>query len=390
MKKILLVFSAWVLALYSISYCADFFLQYAPTFPYADAILPNSGLPRWMYSWANFDGIHYLTIVEKGYVGTGLIQAFFPVYPGLIKFDTFFGINPILSGQLLSLAAFFGVLILWEKTVALHFSKRVATTSRFVLLLFPTSFFFMSLYTESLFLLLVLTSLYAAQKRQWALAVIMAGIASGTKVVGITLLPALIVEFFFQRKELVAVFLKNPLDGIKKLKRNEWATLLGIMFSGTGLFLYMLFLQSEFHDPLYFFHVQEEFGGGRSETLILLPQVLFRYIKILTTVEWHSWSYFAFAQELLLSMLALGALVWGWIKKYRPSYMVYATLAFIIPTLTGTFSSMPRYILACFPLFIAVAEYLEARPKLRFVWYALSSILLILNTVLFIQGYWVA
>lgn len=390
MKKMAFVFFVWAVGLYTIAYFADLFLVYDPSFPYADALLPSFEVPRWIYSWANFDGIHYLTIVEKGYVGTGLIQAFFPVYPGLIMFDTFVGINPLISGQLLSLAAFFGVMVVWQRLVSVHFSKRIAGISLTLLMLFPTSFFFMALYTESLFLLLVLLSLYAAAKKQWIVAIAMAAIASGTKIVGIALLPTLVLEYLLQKNIVLHLPLDRFLRSLRKLRTADYVKLAAIIFSGTGLFLYMLFLNQEFHDPFYFFHVQEEFGGGRSESFILFPQVVYRYLKILTTVEWHSWSYFAFAQEFLWSMVTLGVLVWAWVKKYRPSYLVFGTLVFLIPTLTGTFSSMPRYILACFPLFIGLAEYLEPRPKLRFAWYVVSSILLILNTVLFIQGYWVA
>ena len=390
MKKILGLVAVWFVALYTVSFFADALLPYDPSFPYADAVLATTNVPRWMYSWANFDGVHYLTIVKKGYVGTGLIQAFFPVYPGLLWIDSLAGIPSVISGQIISVASFVAILVLWPKLFAIDYGGKVSRISRLVLLLFPTSFFFMALYTESLFLLLVLLSFYFARQKQWWVAIACAALASGTRVVGIALLPALLVEYVDQRKLLSAKVIKKPMVVLETLSFTDFTKLITIMLSGSGLFAYMAYLWIEFGDPLYFFHVQEEFGGGRSESVVLLPQVFVRYIRILLTVDWKSWAYFAYMQEFVLTSLTLVALAWAWMKKFRPSYLVFASLVFIIPTLTGTFSSMPRYVLACFPLFIVIAQWLATRKNLRFAWYTISSILLILSTLLFIQGYWLA
>lgn len=390
MKKILTTVGIWVLSLYTVAFLADWFITYNPSFPYADAVLAVSGLPRAVYSWANFDGVHYLTIVKHGYVGTGLIQAFFPVYPGLLWIDSLMGIPSILSGQIISIASFVGIMVLWPKLFDNEYGKKVSRISQLVLLLFPTSFFFMSVYTESLFLLLVLLTFWFAKQQKWWLAIAVAAIASGTRVVGIALLPALQIEYLHQRGLLDYSKLTRPVQWLRRISFTDFTKLIAILSSGTGLYLYMAYLWNEFGDPVYFFHVQEEFGGGRSESLVLLPQVFVRYIKILLTVEWKSWAYFAYVQEFALTSLTAVALVWAWIKKLRPSYLVFASLVFIVPTLTGTFSSMPRYVLACFPLFIVVGQWLENITKLRFAWYVLSSILLVISTMLFIQGYWLA
>src|SRR4030042_3666725 len=58
-------------------------LVFKNSFPYADSVLLPYG-QFLLWSWANFDGVHYLLLAEKGYA-FGLTQAFFPVYPLLIK-----------------------------------------------------------------------------------------------------------------------------------------------------------------------------------------------------------------------------------------------------------------------------------------------------------------
>lgn len=390
MKKLFITLGVWVLVLYGISFFADYFLLYAPSFPYADVLLPETGLPRFVYSWANFDGVHYLTIVKNGYVGTGLIQAFFPVYPALIALDQVLGIDPIISGQILSLASFLGVLIVWGKLVTAVYGKSISHFSRYALLVFPTAFFFMAVYTESLFLVLVLLSFYAANQKKWWLAIAAAAVASGTRIVGIALLPALLVEYLDQRSLLTKELLTKPIALLGKLDFTDFTRLISIFLSTIGLLGYSFFLYKEFKDPLYFFHVQEEFGGGRSESLVLFPQVVVRYTKILLTVPVSTWSFFTYLQEFAISMGGLTLLVFGWMRRLRWSHLIYGTIVFLIPTLTGTFSSMPRYVLACFPVFIVWAMIVQYYPKLRFVWYVISSILLVLSTLLFIQGYWLA
>src|SRR5690242_7110394 len=52
-------------------------------FPYVE-ILRETGLPHWIWSFGNFDGVHYLRIAKDGYAYQ-YTQAFFPLYPILIK-----------------------------------------------------------------------------------------------------------------------------------------------------------------------------------------------------------------------------------------------------------------------------------------------------------------
>ena len=92
-----------------------------------------------------------------------------------------------------------------------------------------------------------------------------------------------------------------------------------------------------------------------------------------------------------MSMIVLGILgYWTW--KYRKSteqiaVLVFSWGAFLLPTFTGSFSSMPRYVMVCLPIYFLLAQL----PKKW--WLASISVmtfLLIVNTILFIQGYWIA
>lgn len=403
-KKLFFVVSIWRLVLLVTAYVADTFFVYAPSFPYATSMLASMNLPRWIYSWGNFDGVHYLTIATKGYFGTGLIQAFFPVFPGLLAlFQKIFQLSWLSFSNLPGL--FFIIFLLFQLLVTYGIAlllfifvkdlfkktKQQAWWTVIAFLSFPTSLFFGALYNEGLFLLLVLGSFLAAHHKKWWLAGILGMIVSATRVVGLAIWPALLLELWLSVNKVNSfsdlqknITIKKILEFLKK----EWKNISAVSLSLLGLGSYMFYLWKVFGDPLYFFHLQSEFGAGRQEGIILLPQVIWRYIKILMTVP-YDWKLFAYIQEFVFSLITLGSLLVFW-KKIRPSHLLFSLLVFILPTLTGTLSSMPRYILVCFPIFFLLGEFLQKNKKIRGFALALSWLLLIINTLLFIQGYWVA
>ncbi len=381
--KIFLLFLVWRIGLFWLSSIAGQLVAYDPSFPYS-GMLTNFNLPQWICSWANFDGVHYLTIIQLGYKRIGLVQAFFPVYPLLIKIVNLLINNLLLSGLIISNASFITGLYFGFKLTEIDFDTKTAWWLVLILLTFPTSFYFGALYTESVFLSAILASLLYIRQQKKTISSILSGLASGLRVVGILLLPTIFLEWRQKQTNWEQLSLTAK---IKKL----WS----FIFASIGLIGFMIFLWLQFDDPLYFFHVQSEFRAGREETLILLPQVFYRYLKILFTVKPINWKYFSYVQDFVISVFGFIVLFWWWLQrkqqKYKTSYLWYAVPAFLLPTLTGTLSSMPRYILVVFPIFMWLADKLKAaKPICRYLYFGISLCLLVINTVLFIQGYWVA
>lgn len=423
---IVLIVVVWRLALFFVANLAPQFLTYSPSFPYSDSLIKLSQLPAWVYSWANFDGVHYLTIINQGYFGTGLIQAFFPLYPTLIDMiiTSYSMTRAIQSGLLLSVIAFLGASIVWWWAVPLFLAQKPKQTnsarwlSLFLLLLFPTSFYFGAFYTEALFFVLSISALALGIKRHFILASVLAGLASGTRLVGVFLVPGLLLEYWWpsivlcwqkrQTKHSRFVVLDPASSKDSPQPRHTVPTQSGsasqnlnlniksialsfaiIIIGSSGLLLYSGYLQKTFHDPLYFFSVQSQFGAGREQSIILYPQTAWRATKILLTARPFDWKYFAYTQEFLVGMIGLIGIIWS-AKYVKPSIWLFSFLTFLLPTLTGTFSSMPRYFLTSYSVFLAMAVVLSTRRQLGLVLLLLSTIFLIINTMLFIQGYWVA
>jgi len=385
LKKLLLIFLTWRVSLFIVGSLAGNFFSYAPSFPYASE-LSSYGLSHWLSAWAGFDGVHYLTIINKGYFGTGLIQAFFPLFPLLVKYLNVIN-NPLVTGLIISNVLAFASLISFYQ-IAKIFNPQKVWLSLVIFLAFPTSFFLGAFYTESLFLVLILQTFLATHYKKWWLAAILAGLASATKVVGIFAVAAVILEFLFEKHTIWQITKQKVFSAFKKIP-SHWKNLLMILLVGSlGLLSYMAYLQLRYQDALYFLHVQSEFGGGRQESLVTYPQVVWRYIKILLTARPFDFKYFAYVQEAVAGTIGL-ILIFLASKKISFGWLVFCLGAFFVPTLTGTFSSLPRYILIIWPMYFVLTNLINQKSW-QILYLTISIGLLILNTMLFIQGYWVA
>lgn len=375
-KQIFIFYFLWRLFLVVVSLLAVYFLPLA----YQDKFLggvKNYFSAPWIYGWANFDGEHYLSIAMFGY--KSLEQAFFPVYPKLIALIntplTFILGSSLLSsvvvGLVISNVAFVITLILLFKLICLDFKKEIAVSTIIVILLFPTSFYFGALYSESLFLLFAVTSFFCSRKEKWLLAGIFGCLAAGTRVFGILLLPALLIEAWQQKAKIHAYL---------------WLLLIVL-----GLGAYMFYQQITVGDALAFYNLQKIVGEQHQSGIVLIPQVFYRYIKMFFNINIFNPFSFAVILELLSGIIFFVLPFLGLIKKIRLSYLFFAFFGFLLPTVQGSFSSSPRYVIVLFPSFLVLALILKDLPKwLRVVYYSISIIFLCLATAMFLRGYWIA
>ncbi len=292
------------------------------TFPYYDTDLAPF-YSRFWATFAHFDGIHYLRLAAHGYADWGS-QAFFPLYPLLINLLSRILGDPLYSGIILSIISLI---------IAILGLRRLFPTRPqlfWLILSFPTAFFFLTVYTESLFFALSIWFFVFLTRQKWWLAAILAGLASATRLVGAFLAISLFIEL-----------LHRPLSIVHR----SFLTLLSL----SGLLAYMFFLYQTTTDPLLFFHVQPVFGGGRSGgELILLPQVLYRYAKILLTTSADTFVFWRSFLELGFFTGAITMLV-NKFKKLPLAVSTYLALSLLLPTLSGTLSSLPRYVLVLTP-----------------------------------------
>ena len=389
--QLTLVLIVWRLSLFIIAAIGSRLVPFSPTFPYSDIYLLPTRLPQWIWAWANFDGVHYLTIAGHGYMAQ-FTQAFFPLFPLLVKAVSYFFRDKymIVSGLFLTFLLLGGSLQMFKQLLELDYKEAEIRQIIMIFLLFPTSFFFGALYSEPMFFLLTAAAFWFARKEKWWLSGVCGLFAAATRITGILLLPALLWEWHYgnlQSPKKLSSFNKFILKTIHEALYALQSPITYLV--PLGLILYMVYLQITFGDALYFWHAQSAFGAARSGSgIILLPQVVWRYLKILFSAGINSSAYWsAFLELTSFTVAAILLLVAGRLKV-RSSYLIFGWLVLLIPTLTGTLSSMPRYILLAFPIFIPLG--LIKNKRYYYLACMISGLILILLTARFIQGQWVA
>lgn len=346
-------------------------IPYLGFFPYKER-LEQYGLSQFLYRLGNFDGIHYIINAQEGY--HTYEQAFFPLYPLLIRIvRPVLWNNTLLSGIVLS--QIFLLLSCILITKILNKTNMHSEVKKWLFLFFlfsPFSFFFHTVYTESLFLFLFLLSVYVYVKDNY-LIIVSSLLLSLTRFVGI----------FFITIPLLAIFTKKVRTKI----------ILTIISSILGLLIYMLYLYQTTGDPIKFLTSQPAFGANRSSSIILPIQVLFRYIKIVLSLDWN-YAFFIAVVELIvyLSVLLIVCIQLYRDVKNKKIMMItidtFSTINIILPSLTGTLSSIPRYALMSFSVYFFFASLKNVWLKRMLL--SASIIFNILFFSLFLQGYFVA
>ena len=123
---------------------------------------------------ARWDTFYYLDIATRGYHWNGNpLQGqnvvFFPLLPALMRGGgAAIGGHPLLAGLGVSLTAFLLALIYVWRWTAERLGAEVATGAVWLLSAYPLGVFFSAVYTESLYLLIVVASCYYAERRRFA------------------------------------------------------------------------------------------------------------------------------------------------------------------------------------------------------------------------------
>ena len=382
-KLLLLSFLSWRVLLILFVFLAPLFLTLQKNF--LGGGVTNYLSAPWFWSWLNFDGEHYLSIAYRGY--QPLTYFFFPLFPLLARFLSFGHslINLAISGLAISNVTFLLGLLGLYKLIRLDYKAEIARTTLFLILLFPTSFYFGAFYTESLAFTLIVWSFYFARGKNWFLAGLAGALATATRITALALVPALVAEFFQQNRKLFT-------NHCSLITAANFKNILCLFLLPTGLAAYMYYLYIAAGDPLNFLHTVGIFGAQRSSNFVLFPQVFYRYFfKILPALNYSYFPVvFSTYLEIITATIFLGLSIIAFFRT-RLSYAIYLSLGFLIPSLAGSFSSFPRYVLILFPGFLLSALWLSKQHKaVKLLVYLLLFATLAVATALFVRGYWVA
>lgn len=318
--------------------------------------------------WNRWDGPHYLDVARYGYRASGELRfflVFFPLFPALVRLVMVVVPNALASAFVVSTVASVAAAVAFVRLVALDYAPRLARSTLWLMLIFPTAYFLHIGYTESLFLALTLGSFLAARRERWMRAGVLGALAGATRIGGILLLPALAAE------ALVG-------GGARRLgARWLW---LGLIPLGLGAYLSINYAVTG--DALAFMTLQREHWGVTLAT---------PWDGIRTTIESIGWREPAQSQMVgsqVLLFLALGlAGTLASLFVLRASYAVWMAANWLLFACQSFDLSTPRYMLAMFPLFILIAM-VSANRYMNVLVTVWSLLFMGLFAGQFVQGRW--
>lgn len=347
----------------------------------AEALLRQDDFSRdYVNIWKRWDTDWYLKIAAFGYDPADGTVAYMPLYPWLTGRLAAPTGNFLLSALFISnLAALAVFLLFYEVARAEGLTSAQALTAVVFLALFPTAFFLIAAYTDSLFLALVLGAWLSARKGRWALAGLLGALATLTRLQGALLTPVLGLLWLRQGAGVHLLEAATWRKSAALLRSPAWlATLLPALAflawnlylrsSGLGNMNAMLAAQWGIRT------VPPWTGVGLFlERLFNTPRVFVDYVDL----------------GCLLFILAL--LVAG-MRRLDPLLSLYAWANLALFFMRGTpphlLDSFSRYMLAVFPAFLVLAG-LQNRAARLALW-TFSFILQVFLLMGFLDWRWVA
>ncbi len=330
--------------------------------------------------WLKWDSNGYLRIAENWYATTGDEKydiALYPLYPLLVKVANFVINNYFLSGLFISnIMLLIGSYFLY-KLVRLEFgADKPAFDSVKYVLIFPFSFFFSIVYTESLFFALTVLTIYFVRRNFRLLGGIFGLLAAFSRNQGLVLILPVFVELASNIDWKQHISSRNIKVLGKDLLQITGVTLL----IPCGTFLYLLVNKLTYGNWFQFLFFQNEnwsqrFGFFASNIRNFVFEAAHRGTGLSMGV---------FIPNIIIFFMSL-LLLTLCIKKLRLSYIIY-TLAYLLISFSPTWLlSGPRYISGMFTLYIMLALLIRRNLSRRLMEIILF-VLLIAFSVLFASG----
>jgi Mannosyltransferase (PIG-V) len=362
---------------------------------------------------ARWDAAWYLVIAHYGYrpdLGsfTGSRTAFFPLYPLGVRALSDLGLEPVIAGVLLSLAALAAGLYCLHRLMTLEVTRlRLPSggeTARLVVLLSalaPMAFYFSAIYSESLYLALSLGVFLCARRGRWASAAGFGALAAATRSNGVVLLVPLLLLYLYGPREdrdpdyaTVGRSSGAPVEGatrglaqraprLRRLPRPCYrlrADVLWLALVPVGLGLYMGHLALAGGDALAPFHAEAAWSrhfAGPFGGIWDGAKAAFEGARQLLSSQRHHAYYPAAGgspfidagHNLMLFAFLIAAIpaTIGVLRLLPGAYGIYVLAALVLPlsypVASQPLMSLPRFLVVLFPLNMWLAVRLAARPR---------------------------
>lgn len=295
-----------------------------------------------------WDCAWYRTIVEHGYDLApvdylrpgGANWAFFPLYPLSVAALSKLGLPVVVAGFIAS-TSYITIAALVARPL-LQGPSRTYWLWAFALLAGPFSMLFSTLYTESLFILLIVLALLALQRQRYLTAGIWAGLLSATRVTGVLMTIAILASAIVDHRRAGKSWRSLPVSLLRQPN-----LVLAMFVAPLGLFLYMAYMYWLTGDGFAFMHIQRPWGREAGNPL------LYAWGAVSVPMPWTPDAMLRFTWGATAVIgLALSAVL---VVTRRQAAGTFTALA-ILASLTTGVTSMIRFSAGLAPLGMVATE----------------------------------
>jgi Gpi18-like mannosyltransferase len=317
--------------------------------------------------WERWDAPHFFEVARYGY-GPPADPArivIFPLMPAMIALGSIVA-EPLVAGMAVSFGATLASAAGLYRLIRLDDGRPTARLGVLAMSVFPTAFALVAPYSEAVFLAFAIWAFLFARTGRWRAAGMCALFAGLARIHGVFILPALAVEYWLARR---------------RIDRDAGWLLLG----AGGPLIYLAINALTFGDPLYFIGIQTSvFQVSTIAPWTALSNAVAGASAAQPTEYWATVYLAPLAAYVVLGLTTVWTIIG---KGGRPSYAIYAGLAFLSFATLSWPISLPRYLMGVFPIFIAVGR-LGRRPWLGPPLFVASTLLFGVCLTLFVTGHW--
>jgi hypothetical protein len=306
----------------------------------------HTASPFWD-TFARYDSGHYAGIAWEGYAplpGGRSNIAFFPVYPLLMRLiGRLFGrqhATYYISGVGISWTCFVLAMVTLYYLARLDLPRRQAQRAVLLTAIFPFSFFFGVVYSESTFLLFAILSIYCFRTRRWMAGGLCGAVATATRVPGILMVPSL---------AWIAWRTAEP------ARRDRLLALAGLVLAAAGFAAYSVYIRHLSGNPFEWAATLQRWGYHPGGNPWMAPARLFNHLLT------HPYLYLTTDPMApydtlygVTGVLFVVAVPFVW-RRLGAAYGLFMLLNLWLPFSSGVFEGMGRYGSLLFPCFIWLA-----------------------------------
>ncbi|OGN04910.1 MAG: hypothetical protein A2831_02545 [Candidatus Yanofskybacteria bacterium RIFCSPHIGHO2_01_FULL_44_17] len=333
----------------------------------------------WWNIWVRWDAGVYIRIASAGYSSVGINQDFWsflshfpPLYSLLMSgLSRLFHLSLAGAGLLISFISIICGSALLYKLVKLESAdERAAWAAVIFLNLYPTSYFTGSVYSESLFLFLAISSFYFLKKERFILSGAAAAMAILARFIGVVFLLVYLLYFLYFCK-----------INRKVNFRAAFPFLLALAGSATQLLINKIYFGS------YLYFINDEVSFNATKHLIIpLSETYHDFLAVFHSSNFfdqafmmnQGWNAIFTLAALIITLIGLNKIKWQYSAYAVCSILIFSSLAWGI--------SNARYTLSVFPIFMVLG--LNRNKYLVGALSIISVMLLFYFTRIFTSGSW--